>query len=100
MKTALLRILVASMGCLLALPGGLLAQKIELVPIVKPQPKVESPAATHEQVREISVLGSDGTTRLQTLCLDGEGRVLGLVAPPRSYGAPVKDGFGEIHVLT
>ena len=56
--------------------------------------------ATHSQVAEVKVIGTDGKTKLQTLCLDANGRVLALVAPARGYGAPVKDGFGEVHVFS
>src|SRR5204863_3797296 len=96
MKTSLRPILV-----LLFVPvAGLLAQKAPPTPVEKPVVKPEAAVATHEQVKEINVTGTDGRTRLQTLCLDADGRVLGLVAPPRSFGAPAKDGFGEVHVLT
>src|SRR5687768_1885378 len=99
MKMSLCQFLVPT--CLLVTATGLLAQMVQVELVIKPEAKVPAAAApTHEQVKEISVMGTDGRTRLQTLCLDGEGRILGLVAPPRSFGAPVKDGFGEVHVLT
>ena len=65
-------------------------------------PKAAKPAsadASHEQVKVINVTSTDGKQRLQTLCADGEGRILGLVAPPRGYGAPLKDASGEIHII-
>jgi hypothetical protein len=53
---------------------------------------------THKVVDSISVKGEKGMT-LQTLCLDGNGRVVGLVAPPKPYGAPVKGATAEIHLF-
>src|SRR5205823_4066287 len=54
--------------------------------------------ASHQQTVEVKVVGTDKTSTLQTLTLTADNRVLALVAPPRGYGAPVKNGFGEIHV--
>ena len=56
--------------------------------------------ATHEQTAEIKVKGETTGTALQTLCIDTSGRVLGLVAPPRGYGAAVKGGTAEVHVFS
>ena len=56
--------------------------------------------ATHVLIAEVKVTGTDGTSGLQTLCSDADGRVLALVAPPRGYDGPVKGGFGEVHVYT
>jgi len=55
-------------------------------------------AASHVQRTEVKVLGSDKKTTLQTLTLTADGKILALVAPARGYGAPVKGGFGEVHV--
>ena len=55
--------------------------------------------ATHEQIAEVKVTGSNGHA-LQTLCLDKDGRVLGVVAPPRGYGAPMKNASAEVHVFS
>src|SRR5262249_26780922 len=55
---------------------------------------------THDRVGEIEVLGTDGKTRLQTFCTDADGHILALVAPERSYGAPLKDSFGEVHIIS
>ncbi|HVK09294.1 MAG TPA: hypothetical protein VM597_11000 [Gemmataceae bacterium] len=55
--------------------------------------------ATHEQIAEVKVTGASGHA-LQTLCLDKDGRVLGVVAPPRGYGAAQKNVTSEIHVFT
>jgi hypothetical protein len=48
---------------------------------------------------EVKVRSADNRTGLQTLCADGAGRVYALVAPPRTFAAPLKDGFGEVHVF-
>jgi hypothetical protein len=55
--------------------------------------------ATHDQVTEIKVAPKEGRS-LQTLCLDGDGRVLAVVAPPRGYGAPVKNATSEVQVFS
>lgn len=55
--------------------------------------------ASHKQTAEVKVSAKEkkGGT-LQTLAVSGDNRILALVAPPRGYGAPTKDGWGEIHV--
>jgi hypothetical protein len=55
--------------------------------------------ASHEQVAEVKI-PKTGTQGLQTLCLDADGRVLAVVAPPRGYGAPVKNATAEVHVYS
>ncbi len=55
--------------------------------------------ASHEQAAVVKVVGSDKKTTLQTLTLTADNRILALVAPPRGYGAPSKNGFGEVHVF-
>ena len=55
--------------------------------------------ATHEQVAEVKV-AKKGALALQTLCLDADGRVLGVVAPPRGFTAPVQGAASEVHVFT
>jgi hypothetical protein len=61
--------------------------------------KTEVPV-THEQVAAVTVRGKEGNITLQTLCVNAKGEVLALVAPPRPYGAPVKNAFSEVHVLS
>lgn len=56
--------------------------------------------ATHEQVAEVKVQGLDKANTLQTLCLGADGRIIGLVAPPRGYGGPTKNATGEVHVFS
>lgn len=111
MRTSLFGLAI---GCLLAVSSVLLAQKVVPAQKIEPAqkvepvqkigekpvaPKVESAPATHKQVKEISI-PRQGTSSLQTLCCDAEGRVLGLVAPPRSFGAPIKGATSEVHVVT
>ncbi len=71
-------------------------------PAQQPAPVPANPAdkfeTTHKVIDSISVKGEQGMT-LQTLCLDGNGRVVGLVAPPKPYGAPVKGATAEIHLF-
>jgi hypothetical protein len=55
--------------------------------------------ASHAQTAEVKVIGSDKKTTLQTLALTADNRILALVAPPRSFGAPTKDATGEIQVF-
>src|SRR5205823_6627079 len=52
------------------------------------------------QIGEIKVKSSDGKYSLQTLAIDGDGRILALAGPPRSYGAPVKNASAEVQVFT
>lgn len=54
---------------------------------------------THEQTTDIKLQSTDGKMRLQTMSVDGKGRVLGLVAPPKTFGAPVKNATSEVHVV-
>jgi len=55
--------------------------------------------ATHEQIKEIKLASKDGKLTLQTLAVDGDGRVLALVAPTRYFNAPAEGVTSEIHVL-
>ncbi|CAN5519490.1 hypothetical protein BH11PLA2_BH11PLA2_20180 [soil metagenome] len=55
--------------------------------------------ASHKQSGEVKVIGSDKTSKLQTLTLTADNRVLALVAPPRGYGAPVKGATAEVQVF-
>jgi hypothetical protein len=85
---------------ILALAGLLVSAN----PLSAAEEPVTDPSAktggTHEKAADIKVTSADGRMKLQTLTVDGEGRILGLVAPPRGYGASVKDASGEIHVFT
>jgi hypothetical protein len=55
--------------------------------------------ATHKVARSVDVKGANGLT-LQTLCLDPlSGNVVGLVATPKPFGAPVKGATAEVHVF-
>ncbi|HND51581.1 MAG TPA: hypothetical protein PLV92_04260 [Pirellulaceae bacterium] len=56
--------------------------------------------ATHEFAQDIKVQSVDGSMRLQTIAVDGDGRLLGLVAAPRGYGSTVSGSRAEIHVFT
>lgn len=54
---------------------------------------------THEQTSDIKLQSTDGKMRLQTMSVDAKGRILGLVAPPKTFGAPVKNATSEVHVV-
>ena len=54
--------------------------------------------ATHKFVKEVKLSGKNGNA-LQTLAVDGTGRVLALVAQPRGFSQPTKETTSEIHVL-
>lgn len=56
-------------------------------------------AATHTHQTAVAVPGTDGAA-LQTLCVNGEGQVLALVAPPRGYSAAKKNVSSEIRVFS
>jgi hypothetical protein len=70
--------------------------RVDPVPALPPNP-AEKFETTHKVVASIDVKGDKGLT-LQTLCLDSKGRVVGLVAPPKPYGAPMKGATAEIHL--
>src|SRR4051794_10815789 len=53
---------------------------------------------THHQTKEIAVKGDVSGHTLQTLCLDGEGNVVALVAPGR-HGAAGKTAASEVQVF-
>jgi hypothetical protein len=63
-----------------------------------PQNPAEKFETTHKVVASVVVKGEKGLT-LQTLCLDAQGRVVGLVAPPKPFGAPLKGATAEVHVF-
>jgi hypothetical protein len=54
---------------------------------------------SHKESGSIKVQSADGKLRMQTMAVDGEGRVLALVAPPRGFAAPTKGATGEVHVF-
>ena len=60
-----------------------------------PAEKLET---THKVSAAIDVKGKSGL-RLQTLCLDSMGRVVGLVATPKPFGGPVKGAAAEVQVF-
>ena len=70
---------------------------VPATPIVPPNP-AEKFETTHKVIASIDVKGEKGHT-LQTICLDSKGRVVGLVAPPKPYGAPPKGQTAEIHLF-
>lgn len=65
----------------------------------KPAPaKAGDKAATHKLLKGVKVAGKNGNT-LQTLAVDGDGRVLALVAPPRGFSQTKAGVTSEVHVL-
>jgi hypothetical protein len=70
---------------------------VPIQPAAPPNP-AEKFETTHQVVASINVKGEKGLT-LQTICLDANGRVVGLVAPPKPYGAPVKGATAEVHIF-
>ena len=54
--------------------------------------------ATHEFKRAVTVKTSDGNG-VQTFCLDGQGRIVALAAPPRYFSGTSKNSPSEVHVL-
>lgn len=71
---------------------------VRLNALVEP---VDKPAVgtTHQQIKEVAVKGEVSGNTLQTLCLDGEGNVVALVAPGR-YGEKPKSPVSEIQVYS
>jgi len=76
------------------------ADEKPIKPAVPGQPKISNETGSHEPTSHIAMTSEDGKMRLQTMTVDGEGRVLGLVAQPRAFGGPAKDIHSEIHVYS
>ena len=72
---------------------------ILLTALASPALAAETSGTTHKQAAAIPVKGPTGTS-LQTLCLNADGQILALVAPPRGYGNAVKNVTSEVQVLT
>lgn len=53
---------------------------------------------SHTLFKEVKLAGKDGNA-LQTLAVDGTGRVLALVAPPRDFSQTRAGATSEVHVL-
>lgn len=53
---------------------------------------------THQLAKQVKITGKNGQS-LQTIAVDGKGRVLALVAPPRHFGNAQKNVSSEVHVL-
>lgn len=91
-------------AALVGLAGGLRGADVVVrvpaagKPATTPAQKEAESKGSHRQVASIAVQGSDGS-RLQTLCVDDQGRVLALAAPPRSYGAATSKASGEVLVF-
>jgi hypothetical protein len=89
-------------------PATPITPAIRLVPIggapaaPKTTPAQDTAAnkGSHAKETTIEVKSKDGSQRLQTITVDPEGRVLGLVAPPRGYGAPTAKATSEIHIFS
>jgi hypothetical protein len=75
-----------------------LAKPGDPVPVLPANP-AEKFETTHKVVASISVKSETAGQTLQTLCLDKDGRVIGLVAPPKPYTAPKAGGTSSIHVF-
>jgi len=54
--------------------------------------------ASHKLLKEVKLSGKNGNG-LQTLAVDGDGRVLALVAPPRGFSANQKGVTSAVHIL-
>ena len=72
---------------------------ILLAALASPALAAETSGTSHKQLAAIPVKGPTGTS-LQTLCLNADGQILALVAPPRGYGNAVKNVTSEVQVLT
>jgi sugar lactone lactonase YvrE len=62
------------------------------------EPETDS-LATHVFKKAVTVKTSDGNG-VQTFCLDGQGRIVALAAPPRYYNGTLKNTHAEVHLLT
>ncbi len=73
-------------------------QRREHAERLKKVQKEAEEVASHTLHKSLAVEGGKGAS-LQTLTVTADGRVLALVAPPRTFGAPVKDAASEVRVL-
>jgi hypothetical protein len=71
---------------------------IPALPLVPANP-AEKFETTHKVIASIHVKGEKPGHALQTICLDKEGRVVGLVAPPKPFGAPPKGQTSEVRLF-
>lgn len=53
---------------------------------------------SHQLLKQVKITGKNGQS-LQTIAVDGKGRVLALVAPPRHFGKAEKNVSSEVHIL-
>jgi hypothetical protein len=97
-----MKLLRLGVAALLLTAGSVIAEDEKpapALPVLKQPPNpAEKFATTHKVVGSVDVKGEKGMT-LQTLCLDGKGRVVGLVAPPKPFGAPTKGATAEVHLF-
>jgi hypothetical protein len=68
-------------------------------PVAQPPNPAEKFETTHKVVASIDVKGEKQGHTLQTICLDKEGRVVGLVGPGKPYDAPKKGGTSEVRLF-
>jgi hypothetical protein len=72
------------------------------VPVVPANP-LEKREATHKVSKSIEVKGFNSTggqnATLQTICLNTDGNVVGLVALMKPYGAPIKGATAQVHLF-
>ncbi len=63
-------------------------------------PVANLPGSTHKQIGDIKIRGVRSGHQLQTFCLNKEGVIFAVVAPPRPYGAKLegKNNSAEIRV--
>lgn len=62
--------------------------------------RASDPAATHEFKKAVKIRSTDGANGVQTFCIDGKGRIVALVAPPRRYDGSAKGITSEVHLLS
>ena len=72
----------------------------EAAPAVPAGPVANLPGSTHKQIGDIKIRGVRSGHQLQTFCLNKEGVIFAVVAPPRPYGASLegKNNSAEIRV--
>lgn len=71
---------------------------VPAVPVLPPNP-AEKFETTHKVIASVAVKGEKQGHTLQTICLDGDGRVVGLVGPAKPFGAPTKGQTAELHLF-
>jgi hypothetical protein len=84
--------------------GGILSKVLDVafsdVKVSSPGKSLSDPAQTHEFKKAVKVRSADGSSGVQTFCVDNQGRLLALVSQPRYFDGSKSSDSCEVHVLS